>query len=75
MCWWLYVVYVVVLCGCDCLQACTTTLNQCNVMGGGGWQACCGQWMHGCFIALKRWTLGLVPILGNRRFNGNLIIA
>ena len=24
------------LCGCGCLQACTTTLNQFSVMGGGG---------------------------------------
>ena len=24
------------LCGCKCLQACTTTLNQFSVMGGGG---------------------------------------
>ena len=24
------------LCGCDCLQACTTTLNQFSVMEGGG---------------------------------------
>ena len=27
---------VVCLCGCKCLQACTTTLNQFSVMGGGG---------------------------------------
>ena len=30
--WWLYVS----LCGCGCLQACATTLNQFSVMGGGG---------------------------------------
>ena len=24
------------VCGCKCLQACTTTLNQFSVMGGGG---------------------------------------
>ena len=29
-------VEVVSLCGCGCLQACTTTLNQFSVMGGGG---------------------------------------
>ena len=34
---WLECVEVVVcLCGCGCLQACTTTLNQFSVMGGGG---------------------------------------
>ena len=34
---WLECVEVVVcLCGCGCLQACTMTLNQFSVMGGGG---------------------------------------
>ena len=32
--WKLYV--LVAVCGCGCLQACTTTLNQFSVMGGGG---------------------------------------
>ena len=33
---WLECVEVEVVCGCGCLQACTTTLNQFSVMGGGG---------------------------------------
>ena len=35
--WKLYVLVAVCgLCGCGCLQVCTTTLNQFSVMGGGG---------------------------------------
>ena len=52
--WKLYVLVAVCgLCGCGCLQACTTTLNQFSVMGGGGEggrRAVDNGWEGGYFI-------------------------
>ena len=41
------------LCGCGCLQACTTTLNQFSVMGGGDEGAVDNGWEGDiCFCRL-----------------------